>query len=50
MPIKIKSKRNNKKLDSVIVENISPEKAQLLHQIEEKDFDNITAETEQIIC
>ncbi|MCK5180448.1 MAG: glycosyltransferase family 4 protein, partial [Candidatus Omnitrophica bacterium] len=50
MPIEIKPKRNNKKLDSVIVKNISPEKAQLLHQIEEKDFNNITAEAEQIIC
>ena len=50
MPIEIKPKRNNKKLDSVIVKNISPEKAQLLHQIEGKDFNNITAEAEQIIC
>ena len=49
MPIKIKPRKNNKKLASVIAEDISLETEQLLHQIEEKDQNDVTTLAEKIV-
>ena len=49
MPVKIKHKKNNKKLKSVIVEDLSAEAEALLSQIEAKEFDNISILEEKIV-
>lgn len=49
MSIKTNHKKNNKKLKSFVIENLSPEADKFLHQIEEKQVEDITTVAEQII-